>query len=224
MKKLMFLAVVTFLFCGRARALTRMGTPTAGREQGQWAIVPEFAYSENDVERDSGQRDRTIEITTLLARFAYGLEDDMELFVRGGTGGGSSWIPITLGAGAKWTFLPDAELPLGLLCQIHWLPGTTFASELDRPGRGISIRRLRRNPHGPDRKPRPRPRVPGDGRRLLRSAGPALAILGNTPILRRKRRLHSVIAKERSDCGNLNRSRANIARGYQESHHFTVFP
>ena len=131
MKKLMFLAVVTFLFCGRARALTRMGTPTAGREQGQWAIVPEFAYSENDVERDSGQRDRTIEITTLLARFAYGLEDDMELFVRGGTGGGSSWIPITLGAGAKWTFLPDAELPLGLLCQIHWLPGTTFASELD---------------------------------------------------------------------------------------------
>lgn len=127
----MFLVLVTFLLCSRAHALTRMGTPTAGCERGHWAIVPEFAYSENDVERDSGGRDRTVTISTLLARFAYGITDDYELFVRGGTGGGSSWIPITLGAGTKWTFMPDAEPPLGLLLQIHWLPGTTFASELD---------------------------------------------------------------------------------------------
>jgi len=131
MKKLTFLTLVAFLFSGPAQALTRMGPPTAQRERGQFTIVPEFTYSENDVERDGSGRDRTVTITTLLARFAYGLDDDFELFVRGGTGGGSSWIPITLGAGAKWTFLPDAELPLGLLCQVHWLPGTTFASELD---------------------------------------------------------------------------------------------
>jgi opacity protein-like surface antigen len=130
MKKLTFLILVAFLWCGRAQALTRMGPPTATCEQGQFLIAPEFSYSENDVERDGG-RDTTVEITTLLARVAYGLQDDWELFVRGGTGGGSSWIPITLGAGVKWTFLPDSELPWGLLLQTHWLPGTSFASEFD---------------------------------------------------------------------------------------------
>ena len=131
MKKLTFLILVMLLWCGRAQALTRMGPPTATCEQGQFLIVPEFAYSENDVERNGGHQGKTVTITTLLARVAYGLEDDFELFVRGGTGGGSSWIPITLGAGAKWTFLPDSEFPLGLLFQVHWLPGTSFASELD---------------------------------------------------------------------------------------------
>ena len=131
MKKLMFLILMAFLCCSTVQALTRMGPPTAEQMQGQLSIVPEFAYSENDVERDSGGRDRTVEITTLLARFTYGLDEDLELFVRGGTGGGSSWIPITIGTGAKWTFLPDSELPLGLLFQLHWLPGTNFASELD---------------------------------------------------------------------------------------------
>lgn len=131
MKKLAPLIIVVFLCCRPAQGLTRMGPPTAQLSHGQLAIVPEFSYSENDVERDSGGRDTTVTITTLLARFAYALDEDLELFVRGGTGGGSSWIPITLGTGAKWTFLPDAEVPLGLLCQIHWLPGTTFASELD---------------------------------------------------------------------------------------------
>ncbi len=131
MKKLTWLVLITFLCCGPAQALNRMGPPTAQREKGQFAIVPEFTYSENDVERDGGGPDRTVTITTLLARFAYGLNDDFELFIRGGTGGGSSWIPITLGTGAKWTFMPDDELPLGLLCQVHWLPGTNFASELD---------------------------------------------------------------------------------------------
>ena len=131
MKRMEFLIILVLLYCGPAKGLTRMGPPTAELSNSQFAIVPEFCYSENDVDRGSGGRDRTVTITTLLARCAYGLDEDLEIFVRGGTGGGSSWIPITIGTGAKWTFLPNAELPVGLLCQVHWLPGTNFASELD---------------------------------------------------------------------------------------------
>ena len=95
MKKLTFLILVTFLWCGLAEALTRMGPPTATCEQGQFLIVPEFACSKNDVERDSGRQDKTVATTTLLARVGYGLEDDCELFVRGGTRGGNSWVPTS---------------------------------------------------------------------------------------------------------------------------------
>jgi len=56
MKKLIFLILVTFLWYGRAQALTRMGPPTAACKQGQFLIAPEFAYSENDVERDETER------------------------------------------------------------------------------------------------------------------------------------------------------------------------
>ena len=131
MKKLMFIFLVMFFACGPALALTRMGPPTAALEPGHFALVPEYSYSENDVERDGNRPDRTVTFSTLLGRLSYGLRDDCELFVRGGTGGGSAWIPITLGAGAKWTFYQEAELPLGVLFQLHWYPGTSFATELD---------------------------------------------------------------------------------------------
>lgn len=131
MKKLMFLILVISFGCGPALALTRMGPPTATLESGQSAIVPEFTYSENDVEREGSRGSRTVTLNTLLGRISYGLRDDCELYVRGGTGGGSVWIPITLGAGAKWTFHQEAEFPLGALFQLHWYPGTSFATELD---------------------------------------------------------------------------------------------
>lgn len=131
MKKLMFLILVMSFGCGPALALTRMGPPTATLEAGQFAIVPELSYSENDVEREGGRRGRTVTLKALLGRISYGLRDDCELYVRGGTGGGSAWVPITLGAGAKWTFHQEAELPLGVLFQLHWFPGTSFATELD---------------------------------------------------------------------------------------------
>jgi len=131
MKKLMFLILVISFGCGPALALTRMGPPTATLELGQFALVAEYTYSENDVDREGTPRDRTVTLNTLLGRLSYGVTDDCELYVRGGTGGGSAWIPITLGAGAKWTFYQEAEFPLGAVFQLHWFPGTTFATELD---------------------------------------------------------------------------------------------
>jgi hypothetical protein len=108
-----------------------MGPPTAALESGQFAFVPEFSYSENDVDREGSRQSRTVKLNALLGRLSYGLREDCELFVRGGTGGGSAWVPITLGAGAKWTFYEEAEFPFGALVQLHWFPGTSFASELD---------------------------------------------------------------------------------------------
>jgi hypothetical protein len=131
MKKLMFLILVISFWCCPALALTRMGPPTAALKAGQFAIVPEFSYSENDVDREGSRGSRTVRLNTLLGRISYGLRDDCELYVRGGTGGGSAWIPITLGAGAKWTFYQGTELPWGALFQLHWYPGTSFATELD---------------------------------------------------------------------------------------------
>lgn len=129
MKKLIFLILTISFGCSPALALTRMGPPTASLESGQFAIVPEFSYSKNDVERSRGTR--TVSLNALLGRISYGLREDCELYARGGTGGGSAWVPINLGVGAKWTFYPEAELPLGALFQLHWFPGTSFASELD---------------------------------------------------------------------------------------------
>jgi hypothetical protein len=131
MKKQIFLILVIFIGCGPALALTRMGPPTATLESGQFAIVPEYSYSENDLERAGSRGTRTVKLNTLLGRISYGLRDHCELYVRGGTGGGSAWIPITLGAGAKWTFYQKAEFPLGALFQLHWFPGTSFATEID---------------------------------------------------------------------------------------------
>ena len=131
MKKLVFLILVMSFGCGPALALTRMGPPTAALESGQFALVPEFSYSENDVERSGNRKGRTVTLNALLGRLSYGLREDCELYVRGGTGGGSAWIPITLGAGAKWTFYQDTEFPLGALFQLHWFPGTSFATEID---------------------------------------------------------------------------------------------
>jgi hypothetical protein len=131
MKKRIFLILVISLGCGPAMALTRMGPPTATLESGQLALVPELSYSENDLERAGSRGTRTVRLNALLARFAYGLTEDCELYVRGGTGGGSAWVPITLGAGAKWTFFQKADFPLGALFQLHWFPGTAFATEID---------------------------------------------------------------------------------------------
>ncbi len=131
MKKRIFLILVIFFGCGPAMALTRLGPPIATLGSGQFAIAPELSFSENDVEREGSRGSRTVKLNVLLARFSYGLTDDCELYVRGGTGGGSAWIPITLGAGAKWTFYQETEFPLGALFQIHLFPGTSFATEID---------------------------------------------------------------------------------------------
>ena len=131
MKKVLLLIIAMSFGCGSALAITVMGPPTATLERGQFAIAPEYSYSENDIEKERGGIE-DVSLNLLLLRIAYGLTDDVELYVRGGTGGGSQWIPITLGAGVKWTFTEYAGIPLGVLFQAQWLPGTQlFAGELD---------------------------------------------------------------------------------------------
>jgi len=131
MKKVLLLIIAISFGCGQALAITVMGPPTATLEHGQFAIVPEYSYSETDIEKERRGID-DVSLNLLLLRIAYGLRDDVELYVRGGTGGGSQWIPITLGAGVKCTFTEYAGIPLGFLFQAQWMPGTEFfAGDLD---------------------------------------------------------------------------------------------
>ncbi len=131
MKKVLLLIIAMSFGCGQALAITVMGPPTATLERGQFAIVPEYSYSETDIEKERRGID-DVTLNLLLLRIAYGFRDDVELYVRGGTGGGSQWIPITLGAGVRCTFTEYAGIPLGVLFQAQWLPGTEFfAGDLD---------------------------------------------------------------------------------------------
>jgi hypothetical protein len=108
-----------------------MGPPVATLEQGKYALTPELSISNNDIGPKHRLRHSDIAINTLLARLSYGYREDVELFARTGIGFGSMTVPITIGAGAKWTFYKNEEFPLGLIFQTHWLPGQSFSEDYD---------------------------------------------------------------------------------------------
>ncbi len=124
-----------------ALALDPMGSPTAEAEKGRWITGFEYFSEDSDIELDEAQPagltapfKMNVEEQLVTAKLAYGLVDDLEIFVRlggeiSGEGKGTQLgsdvtfdgdSGFAFGVGVKASFYEQDKLEIGGLFQINW--------------------------------------------------------------------------------------------------------
>lgn len=119
-----------FLNAGVAFALAPLGPPVADLEQQQISIGFDYSFGETDVEVSGYGVSDTVDVDSdmFLAKFAYGITDGWNVFLRLGatsldSDGFDSGTEFAWGIGTKGTVLRNEQLSWGLLGQIHWFEG-----------------------------------------------------------------------------------------------------
>ncbi len=138
MQKKMLLSFVLFLVvslsCSSALALTLMGQPTAGLEQGQLSAGIEYTRGEMDIEFDELSTAEDVETNVYLVNLGWGITNNWDASVRLGAASvdienlddvdyfdieGST--EFAFGFGTKATVIEGDGLDWGALFQIMWL-------------------------------------------------------------------------------------------------------
>jgi opacity protein-like surface antigen len=125
MKKHFLLAAVVLALVGSAAlAVSPLGPPTAGLNQGQFGLAVEYDYSKADLTVE-GETLKNVKTNTFLLKPAYGIMDIWEAYVSIGISktqitdfDGSN--EFAWGLGTKYTFIKDETLSWGALFNIDW--------------------------------------------------------------------------------------------------------
>jgi hypothetical protein len=131
-KKVLIVNVLLVLSVGiSALAFDPLGPPTAGLKRGQSGIAAEYAYSRSDVEissRNVGGITKRLKSDMFLARPAYGVTDNWELYALLGAAGNKMGkmdfgYGFAYGFGTKYTFAKNETLSWGVLFEAGWKAG-----------------------------------------------------------------------------------------------------
>jgi hypothetical protein len=116
-----------FAAAGSAWALSPIGKPTAGLEQGQVYLGADYGYSDADIEVDGADENiNGANSNAIMGRVGYGLMDVWELYGLVGVADAEwedfdSSFDIAYGFGTKYTFMEDEEIDWGVAFQMQWL-------------------------------------------------------------------------------------------------------